>query len=560
MKIIENNPYRIAGILSNATERELQRQKGKISKYVSIGKDVSSEFDFTLFKRIERTEGILNQAFSSIEQNQDKVNHSLFWFLKANPFDETAINYLISGDKEKAIEILEKVTHGKEITIKNFSSFNNIGTLKLLSQVKSEIQEGIEAKISLVESVHFKDFVHTVADETFTIDYKKQIEKFIDDLIMQFKNRYSSAETLELFSNCNGTTQKYLSQKFTEEPIHKIELQIESTKNKRRENKKETDQFGERLYMNCLEDLVFLKSILGIGDLKYKMTADNLAKEILQCGIDYFQYWKEIKDPSEKGLKLLKYAQNIAVGTQTRDRVNENINGMQEWAKTAPIREDLDYIANYLKSFQSSSHSIDNAKSLINNCRSRLQNLKNILSSTNELYIGLSSAVVSHALGMVIEVVNNAQSGLEYNREKLIRLPNIVSNAVSAINLMGSLDMDPQTRRRYSDNKSIIIGLNSQLENVRRQIQSSNSYANSNSSGGGCYIATMVYGNYDHPQVLVLRKFRDEFLKKSLLGRSFIKLYYKYSPGLVVRLKDKKKVNSLIRQALDLVIKTIKKS
>jgi hypothetical protein len=46
----------------------------------------------------------------------------------------------------------------------------------------------------------------------------------------------------------------------------------------------------------------------------------------------------------------------------------------------------------------------------------------------------------------------------------------------------------------------------------------------------GCYIATMAYGNYDHPQVLELRTFRDEFLSKSYLGRNFIKLYYKYSP------------------------------
>lgn len=31
---------------------------------------------------------------------------------------------------------------------------------------------------------------------------------------------------------------------------------------------------------------------------------------------------------------------------------------------------------------------------------------------------------------------------------------------------------------------------------------------------GGCYIATMVYGNYDHPQVMVLRDFRDSYLAK----------------------------------------------
>ena len=74
----------------------------------------------------------------------------------------------------------------------------------------------------------------------------------------------------------------------------------------------------------------------------------------------------------------------------------------------------------------------------------------------------------------------------------------------------------------------------------------------------GCYIATMAYGNYDHPQVMELRRFRDEFLNKSTWGRGFIRFYYKYSPLLVERLKDKPKTNNIIRTLLDQLIKTIR--
>jgi len=75
----------------------------------------------------------------------------------------------------------------------------------------------------------------------------------------------------------------------------------------------------------------------------------------------------------------------------------------------------------------------------------------------------------------------------------------------------------------------------------------------------GCYIATMAYGDYEHPQVMKLRTFRDEFLRKSYLGRKFIKLYYKYSPLLVEKLKDKPKINDIIRTLLDKLIKIIRK-
>jgi ribosomal protein L37AE/L43A len=50
---------------------------------------------------------------------------------------------------------------------------------------------------------------------------------------------------------------------------------------------------------------------------------------------------------------------------------------------------------------------------------------------------------------------------------------------------------------------------------------------------GGCYIATAVYGSYDCPQVWTLRRYRDNFLAKSLCGRLFIHVYYAISPILV---------------------------
>lgn len=49
----------------------------------------------------------------------------------------------------------------------------------------------------------------------------------------------------------------------------------------------------------------------------------------------------------------------------------------------------------------------------------------------------------------------------------------------------------------------------------------------------GCYIATCIYGSYDCPQVRLLRRFRDERLKKTPAGRIFIRGYYAISPVLV---------------------------
>ena len=50
---------------------------------------------------------------------------------------------------------------------------------------------------------------------------------------------------------------------------------------------------------------------------------------------------------------------------------------------------------------------------------------------------------------------------------------------------------------------------------------------------GGCYIATCVYGSYDCPEVWTLRRFRDNILANTYLGRCFIRLYYAVSPTVV---------------------------
>ena len=77
------------------------------------------------------------------------------------------------------------------------------------------------------------------------------------------------------------------------------------------------------------------------------------------------------------------------------------------------------------------------------------------------------------------------------------------------------------------------------------------------SNDGACYIATMAYGDYNSPQVIKLRAFRDSFLKKHLLGKLFISVYYRVSPILVTRLKNYEKINSIIRRFLNQFIKFI---
>ena len=91
--------------------------------------------------------------------------------------------------------------------------------------------------------------------------------------------------------------------------------------------------------------------------------------------------------------------------------------------------------------------------------------------------------------------------------------------------------------------------------------RAASSYNNMNSNSGtssmqtnnseGCYIATAVYGSYDAPQVMTLRKFRDETLRTTAPGRWFIRTYYRLSPPVAEKLKNAKHINAFVRKLLD---------
>lgn len=84
--------------------------------------------------------------------------------------------------------------------------------------------------------------------------------------------------------------------------------------------------------------------------------------------------------------------------------------------------------------------------------------------------------------------------------------------------------------------------------------------ASSPAKSEGCYIATAVYGSYDAPEVMTLRRFRDEVLAQSCFGRWFIRTYYRFSPPVAERLKNAGRINRFVRSILDKWVQRLNKN
>lgn len=152
-----------------------------------------------------------------------------------------------------------------------------------------------------------------------------------------------------------------MSQKFTEEPIHKIESQIETCKKKRKENKGNAYEFGLKLYTNTKDELALLKSVLGTSDLKYKALADQLANEIMQCGIDYFNESQENNSRAnylESSQKLTKLADSIAVGKMAKDRAKDSLATLEDM-KDREINKAIAILSSIKMAYEKAISEID---------------------------------------------------------------------------------------------------------------------------------------------------------------------------------------------------------
>lgn len=506
MELIRQNPYHVIGILAGANQRTIARQKAKIKAWITTGKNLVFDTDLKAFEFPVRTNDEIDKAFANIEINQNKLFNALFWFANHNHLDETALNYLQSGDIKKAEDIWQKVTNGKDVSAKNYAAYNNLGTLKLATAFANgsidieNLKEGIRLKTELLTSDNFNDFCHLVADETYTVDQDKELEFFINALLEE-TNKIQSTEAKKIpaqISTVHPKVKSLVFEKITETPLHNIERKTKQNKKKRNDNPKDGLDLARKLYRDTRSDLTTLSELIGKADLKYKMVADKLAKELLQCGIDYFKEYQEYEELHDGDLgndvmKLFKTAKSIAVGTQTKERITENIEGLQEWIDDADEREkqkligeDLQFVASKLERFQSLPDTIENADDLVSICKPKLQNMKSTLGAYDDFYLKISSAVVNNAQGMLVTVINEAQQdpsikiGLFENFKEKVRA------AISVSEKLGPLDMLPELKEQYTKNHRTLKSFGTKLGifsyDSRRSTNSPSSYATSNKS------------------------------------------------------------------------------
>jgi hypothetical protein len=489
MDIIKNNPYRIIGILVGTSTREEHTKTKKLKMYIEAGQEVPEDFSFPIISNLNRSIANVDDAISKLNLNNDRVNASLFWFYNGNAItDEPVFDGLKSSKEEakEAIDVWIKLTAAAEVTKRNASAFQNLSTIYLNSAFKkatiskSNLEKGIILKLKFLESVFINDFTKLSSNETYKISKEALQIQFLTQVYNEIEKVDNNLVDwyLECVSKISFTAKQNYLNDFVSKPIEVVKNLIEENKTVRKESPSKAYVLGNSLYTTGSEKIITIQNILGKNNIQFTSISDKLSDEVLQCGIAYFKKYKDTDtDPSTKAMDLFKKAKKLAVGSIAIQRCQENTENLQEWIDEKPERDKHNRISADLKAlieifdrFENKAETIENARAFINSSKPYLNNIKNTLGASDEMYLKLSTRVASQAQSYIIEEVNNAQDNFEYKISvdrygTLNKIKTALRTGWEVTNLIGTLDMEYDYKTgRFSQNKNALKNLCNQLD------------------------------------------------------------------------------------------------
>lgn len=459
IRIISQNPYRTLGVLSNSPLKERVGNQNRLAAFAKVGKEVTFPNDFAeiLIDKPIRTQESITEANTAINLDQDQLKYALFWFICGSPMDDIALKHLQIGNRQKAEEIFQK----KE----TYSSLINSGVLAFID---GDVVSGFNDISRVIHNSDYRaELLQALGISNLKLSEEDLAELAITELLKEIPANM-------LLSACtNDIDRAIVCKSALDEPISVINSAIAIAKNADTNNPEASLAAGTELMNSTKSSLQKVKDIAGAHSPQYQIVADNVAKQVLQCGISYYNNASDtdVESP-RKAMVLQSYALSIAVGQLTKDRCRENYEILKQVVDNMPPTEvaiEARKVKEELRKFCQLPDKISHSITLLNNTKPLLQTIKSKLGSANSFYLSLSTQVVGNALHNLIEEVNHAQKVFDVTIEEckkqgvdpslsgptlLDDIKPIFQEAWKATVLMDSFDMENEFKtKRYNPNR-----------------------------------------------------------------------------------------------------------
>lgn len=379
----------------------------------------------------------------------------------------------------------EKEVFDKNLIVNenNYSSLINLITEQLSignhagSQVFREILTPITLFGILLNHDLFKNHAYKVLGETKNVDIQKIELCFADDTYNFLKSYIEKGDDFtkryfESFYSFSNSTQNYVLNRLFGKRIIEIEESILKTDLDLKEHPMDGLLLGYKLNQLTNENLLFIRKILTYTSYHYRVIANNLANKIIDCAIIYYNSQQESSamtiSATNEILKLIEYANKIALGGNARKRVDENLSFFKEMISIEMSKISnvaLNKIEIFFQNTNLNNKTTIDIKSFILVCKADLKKLILYDGEFSSNYITLSNTLINRTLTCLIDRLAEIERGPMNRRIDLeIKYGILLDQSLEIFKELNELHKSPQTQQRL-DKYTLIFQENLEVFN-----------------------------------------------------------------------------------------------
>ena len=489
MNIIFSSPYRVLGLVSPVTSKELAKRTNDLETFLEFGQAKNYALDMSNSLHLTRTLDTVKDAARYLETDGDKLLYSLFWFYKLDAVDEMAFDYIARDHLVQASEIWQRQVEKSHFAkfswrinrnVLRFFEMNDKGfdadTFNLIVQdfgylithQLGEIKDNILASnISINDNAISKKIIDTLMDYVSSIP-DKPFGDFNIGLLDSF-HEYSEGLV------------DYAESKIINPCFHYIEDIIKNS-NDLIEAEDDSEIYNSN-NLNSIEELIYTLDYYS-SNYRIKNIINSYAEAARRCSL--FAY--NIVDDDDLALELINWADSLPAYGSIKETISKDKQVLQDRLANNLLEVQIEPIIDYLKSDISS---LDDAKNRINMFEHMLQKIP----VESEHYVGISSACVKKLLNYVIDSFNQAMEMFSDDKD----INSLKYKAKKCEEIIASLiyfTMDYDTQNFFNKTSRDISKEKNDIDSIAEKVSSNELATTSESSGG--FITGSLYSLSEH--------------------------------------------------------------
>lgn len=479
MELVLNNPYRVLGLQSTASARDIIKRVSDLETFAELGKIKSFPMDFPMLGNLDRSLDAVKDAERKIEHPEGRLFHSFFWFRSGDSVDDLALDCLATGNFDEAIDIFNK-----QIGKKGYKKYTwrlNRAVIRLLKATQDTLnRDELDEALEDIGFVIDDELEHSIEDVLLGnesgIDRENVWRRVADDMVGLAQScpekpyGNSAIQIVDSFWSFPTESREYVSSKIVNPLIEKVREAIKVSEELRSDDN--LNALKAKNYLDKVEDIITdLQDTIGEDDIRFQTVANAYADEVCDCAIKALNQFEDVK----LAMLLIKWAHSLPSFSRVSLRIEENMEAIQEWLEN---KEEEEIFDNVIQKLKIELKTLNQAATMFENMRKDLALIKAKVGQADDRYITVSSACSFRILDFLIDTVNSAQEKFKSNKN-FVELQSIIAQSAGLTRKLLFLDLDAEAKVRVNKNLETIEGLNVSLSNAMRvkeiQAESSNS-------------------------------------------------------------------------------------